>query len=424
LKKRLTTVVIQALRPRAIAYYVADDQQVGLRVRVAPSGGMTWNLAYRIKGQPSAKGVSLGTCDPKGQNGMGIAEARERAAEVIKAARQGHDLLAEESDARQAATERLTVGELIDRYCRNITSPNRKGGALRTAREIANRLKRTLAKKLTVPADQLRRGDVSDLLDPVADGRPREAEKRRQVIGSMYRWGIAKGYVATDPTEGTESYGRGDPRDRVLAPDEIKAFWDWLDAGAQNMPPDVIAVLKVQLCLGARVGEVAGMDAAEVERDGERLLWTLPAARSKNKNDRTTPLVGTAREIVDVALERRPHGSLFRAARVDRPLQAYDVGLALQHRKLPCAPFTTHDLRRTAVSAMDEMGIALDTIAAVIGHQRGTRDTRTLVRHYSRPRLDERVEAALTAWNARLREIVDGRAGSANVVPIRREVPR
>jgi hypothetical protein len=59
---------------------------------------------------------------------------------------------------------------------------------------------------------------------------------------------------------------------------------------------------------------------------------------------------------------------------------------------------------------MDEIGIALDTIAAVVGHQRGSRDTRTLIRHYSRARLDVRVEAALTAWEARLRDIVEGRS--------------
>ncbi len=84
----------------------------------------------------------------------------------------------------------------------------------------------------------------------------------------------------------------------------------------------------------------------------------------------------------------------------------------MRSRTVSChAPhFTTHDLRRTVVSGMDELGIALDTIAAVVGHQRGTRDTRTLIRHYSRPRLDERVEASLTAWDARLRDIIEGRA--------------
>ncbi len=200
MKKRLTAVVLSALRPKASAYYVSDEQQNGLRVRVAPSGALTWNVAYRIKSEPKTRSVSLGPCDPSAQNGLGLAEARDRASEIIKAARQGRNLLEEEKEARQTKQERLTVRELVERYVKNIKSPHRKGGALRTAGDIERRLKRALHANLDRAADGLRRGDISALLDPVADGRSREAEKRRQAIGAMYRWGIAKGYVTIDPT--------------------------------------------------------------------------------------------------------------------------------------------------------------------------------------------------------------------------------
>ncbi|MCV0395922.1 MAG: tyrosine-type recombinase/integrase [Rhizobiaceae bacterium] len=410
LKKRLTAVVLGALRPKATAYYVSDEQQVGLRVRVAPSGALTWNVAYREKGASATKSVSLGACDPNGREGLGLAEARERAAEILKAARQGRDLLKEEREARQAQQSRLTVSDLIDRYAKSIKSPNRKGGALRTADDLERRLRRALDQRLDDAADSLRRSDISDLLDVVAEEHPREAEKRRQAIGAMYRWGVAKGYVSSDPTAGSEGYGRGTPRDRVLPPDELKAVWQWLNEGAGDMPADCITALRLQICTGARIGEVAGIEASELQRDGDELIWTLPANRSKNKSERVTPLVGTAREIVEQTLERRKRGALFRTALTDRALTASDVGQALKKRKLPCPRFGSHDLRRTVVSAMDEMGIALDTIAAVVGHQRGSRDTRTLVRHYSRPKLDERVKTALAAWDARLRDIVEGRA--------------
>jgi len=400
--------VLSALRPRGTAYYVSDDQQVGLRVRVASSGFMTWNVAYRIKGS-STKSVSLGPCDPNGRNGLGLADARDRAAAIVKAARQGRDLLLDEIEARKASDNRVTVEKLIERYTKAIDSPNRKGGPLRTANEIERRLMRALGSKLLAAADDLSRADISSLLDPVADEHPREAEKRRQVVGAMYRWAIAKGYATTDPTAGTEGYGRGNPRDRVLRPDEIRTFWSWLNAGAESMPPDCIAALRLQLCVGARIGEVAGLAASELSYEGDKLIWTLPVARSKNKQERVTPLVGKARELIESALSIQKRGPLFRAALSDRALTSADIGHALKHRALPCPSFNTHDLRRTVVSAMDELGIALDTIAAVVGHQRGSRDTRTLVRHYSRPKLDDRVEAALTAWNSRLLQIVEGR---------------
>ncbi|MET0597484.1 MAG: Arm DNA-binding domain-containing protein, partial [Mesorhizobium sp.] len=195
MKKRLSSVVLSALRPREVPYYVADEQQVGLRVRVAVNGTLTWNLAYRIRGEPKTKSLSLGPCDPSARDGLGLGEARERAAEILKAARQGRNLRAEEDKARRAVKDRLTVRELVNRYANNIKSPHRKGGALRTAADIERRLNRALSQKLDAAADGLTRADISELLEDVADGRAREAEKRRQVIGAMYRWGVAKGYV-------------------------------------------------------------------------------------------------------------------------------------------------------------------------------------------------------------------------------------
>ena len=407
MNKRLTATVLAALRPKATAYYVSDDQQVGLRVRIASSGSLTWNVAFRIKGG-STKSVSLGPCDPSGRKGLGLSEARERASEILKAARQGRDLVTEEREARNAQEDLLSVGGLIERYAKSIKSPNRKGGALRTADDIERRLSRSLSAELTTHADSLTRADISDLLDRVAEKHPREAEKRRQSIGAMYRWGIAKGYVSIDPTAGSEGYGRGGPRDRVLSAEEILVFWRWLDSGAQQMTPDCIAALRLQLCTGARIGEVAGMEVSELHQEDGTLVWTLPAARSKNKNQRVTPLVGKARAIVEAAAGQRKRGALFKTAQSDRALTSTDIGQALKKRMLPCPHFSSHDLRRTVVSMMDELGIALDTIAAVVGHQRGSRDTRTLVRHYGRARLDERVEAALSTWDKRLEEIISG----------------
>jgi integrase len=408
MSKRLTAASMAALRPQATAYYVSDLQQVGLRVRIAPSGAMSWNMAYRIKGK-ATKSVSLGSCDPTGRSGLSIAEARERAASIVKAARLGRDLLSEEADERVAQDSSMSVQQLIEGYAKSIASPNRKGGALRTAADIERRLIRALSPKLGMVADQLSRGEISRLLDPLAEQHSREAEKRRQVIGAMYRWGIAKGFVAVDPTAGSEGYGRGEPRDRVLAANEIKAFWDWLADGAANMPPDCIAALRLQLCTGARIGEIAGMDVAELQFEENKLIWVLPKSRSKNKQERVTPLVGMGRDIVEQAFQTRKSGPLFRTAISDRVLSSTDVGQALKKRKLPCAHFSTHDLRRTVVSAMDELGIPLDTIAAVVGHQRGSRDTRTLVRHYSRPQLNDRIENALSSWDKHLRKVIASR---------------
>jgi integrase len=406
MRKQLTGLVLGALHPQTKTYYVSDSGQKGLRVRVATTGAKTWCLTYRIKGVTGVQGHSLGPIDPDGKKGLSLAEARDRAADIMKAARLGRDLIEEEKEEKRKSQQRLKVSTLIERYAKDVRKPTRKGGALRSADEIERRLKRALDAKKDCAAEALQRADISDLLDPVSEKYPREAEKRRQVIRAMYRWGISKGYVATNPVEGTASYGDGEPRERRLEPNEIKLVWDWFETGADDMPPDCVEALKLQICLGSRASEVGGMRASELHWEDEWLFWTLPGSRSKNKKARVTPLVGLARAIVEAALRRHKSGPLFRTLLTDRALASDDIGSALGNRTLPCAHFTSHDLRRTMVSEMDEMGISLDTIAAAIGHQRGTKQTRTLIKHYSRAILDERVEAALMAWDRRLRDIL------------------
>ena len=86
---------------------------------------------------------------------------------------------------------------------------------------------------------------------------------------------------------------------------------------------------------------------------------------------------------------------------------------------LPIAKFTTHDLRRTFATMLAEMGIALDLVAAIVGHESGGKDTRTLVRHYVHTDMLERKAHALKAWDDRLKGIVIGE-GAAKVVRLPR----
>jgi len=66
-----------------------------------------------------------------------------------------------------------------------------------------------------------------------------------------------------------------------------------------------------------------------------------------------------------------------------------------------------------------EMGIALELVAAVIGHDAGGRETRTLVRHYVRTDLIDRKVHVLRTWDERLRKIVGG-GETGNIVRLQK----
>ena len=171
----LTHRSIEAFRPAEAPDRISDQRCIGLAVRVAPSGVKTWDLAYRIRGSGKVRRMSLGRVAD-----VSLEKARERANELTSAARARRDLIAEEEESRAAAASRLTIEKLIELYVRR-----RVAGRLRTAKEIESRLKRALSPILQRYADDIRRRDVRELLDAVADqGIEREAEKRRQTVGA------------------------------------------------------------------------------------------------------------------------------------------------------------------------------------------------------------------------------------------------
>jgi integrase len=394
----LTAKGIEALKPDPNgAYRVPDLRCQGLALRVAIDGGKTWDLSFRIKGA-GVKRISLGRYDD-----IGPEAARKRANEITSAARQGRDLIAEEEQARNARDQSYTVEQLVSEYMRRRV----RGGQLRTANEIERILRRGLAPLMTRKAADIKRRDLRRLLDDVADqGREREAGKRRQVVNAMFKWGVTQDILEANPCDGLSSYGHGKPRDRVLSDDEIQSLWRWLD-DSQNIDMAVRDILKLQLCLGARVGEICGMAASEFTTDAKgRLLWTLPAERSKNKRSRATPILGLAKEIINL----RSGEEIMFAAPSGKPFYPDLVGhrLSQRHGKFPIAAFTSHDLRRTAATAMVRLGFSLELTSTVVGHEAGSGESRTLVRHYFHDEFVDRKADALARWDRRLRQILAG----------------
>jgi len=158
------------------------------------------------------------------------------------------------------------------------------------------------------------------------------------------------------------------------------------------------------------------------EIDTSKWLWTLPAARSKNKKPRVTPLLGVARTIIEKRIKEAEDGILFPSER-GNVHTASTIGRTLNARRsrLPIKEIVrSHDLRRTAVSLMFERGIAKDTIGAIIGHgSDDDRGARTLLRHYKRTDQIVLKTRALEAYDAHLKAIISGQVPVDNVVPLR-----
>ena len=404
----LTARYIAGLKPDVEPYCVKDLRAVGLLLRVAPSGEKTWPLSYRISGLNKVVHTSLGRY---GDPGASLEEARARSNELTAAARQGIDLIANEAEASEARARAITLGALTDSYLKRHVV-----GRLRSSANVERILRRVLEPLALMPAAEVKRRDLLFLLEEIAArGHIRAAGHAKTLIGGLFKWALSQDVIENDPSRALPAYDQGTPRDRVLTPDEIHSFWFWLEA----LAPAVRDALRFQLSTGCRVGEVGGLVIAEI--DASKWLWTLPAASSKNKKPRVTPLIGVARTIVEERIENAVDDVLFPTENGDAHTAA-TIGAVLHARRsrLPIAVVRSHDLRRTAVSLMFDLGIAKDTIGAIVGHgSDDDRGARTLLRHYKKTDQIALKTRALEKYDAHLKAIISGQVPVGNVVSIR-----
>jgi integrase len=72
-----------------------------------------------------------------------------------------------------------------------------------------------------------------------------------------------------------------------------------------------------------------------------------------------------------------------------------------------------HDLRRSTASHLGDLGVAPHTIEHLLGHQYGSRVSRT----YNRSAYERDVKIALAQWADRLQTLVDG--SEQRIIPLR-----
>jgi integrase len=245
-------------------------------------------------------------------------------------------------------------------------------------------------------------------------------------LSALFGWLLRQRRVGANPCVNLDRPLAAD-RDRVLNADEIRWFWQacsTVDAphGGPTAPKPFEPCFRLLLLTGARLNEVAGMRRDELSAD--LATWTLPGSRTKNKRAHVVPLPPPARELIDAM--RGQHDLVFTTTghslpsdwvRAKRRLDATMLQLARNERgaHVSISPWRLHDLRRTAVTGMAELGIRPDVIELVVNHVSGHRGGIAGV--YNRSELMAERKNALERWSAHVEGLATGRAN--NVVDLR-----
>ncbi len=392
-----------------------DEDNPGLALRVSRTGRKAWSFVFTSPKDGKRARVSLGIYP-----GMTLAAARGRALEARQHLENSPPRDPREVWAAEAAGA-MTVRSLVESYMTKHVRPHR-----RSAEETGRRFGRNVLSVIgDLRAAELHRRDVNRVVDAVlARGAPVEANRTFEDMRAMLRWAVGRGDIDHSPMEGMSKPTKPSNRERVLTDAEIRTLWTGLPK-ALSRSPTCQRILRLCLVTAQRVGEVAGMSSAEVDRT--KRIWVIPARRSKNGHSHAVPLSDLAMSIIDEALaaagqgatylfpDAEGEGALSGAAVARTVLRAHEPSESHPQGRFGIAQWTAHDLRRTAVSQMAALGIAPIVLGHVINHRSVTKAGVTLA-VYSQYDYAREKREALELWADRLNAIV---LGSANVVSIR-----
>lgn len=407
-------------------YWDADALPGGwFGVRVSDSGRRVFTLGYRVNGR--SRRMTLGPWPT-----VSLADARDKARELLHAVVDGDDPQAEKVESRHAAT----LADLGDAF---LKSKEAQAWRASTRVEFERIVRKEIAPALGLlkPAE-VKRADVRAFVENIAERAPIMGNRCFEVLRRLYTWALSRDLVEVNPCMGMTRPTTEKARDRVLTADELRAVWQALDARLRTpgpgraealaddsiveAAPRVAAAFRLMLLTAQRRGEVLAMRWAdlshETDANGARAWWwTIPADATKSARSHRVPLNPQAVQVIEHLRARRtsdtwifpsPHQGKGPIANPGKAAERLKAVSAVPNLRL-------HDFRRTAASHMASLGTTRFVIARVLNH--AERDVTAV---YDRHSYDAEKRAALEAWGRRLAEIVANTPNRAPSVPERR----
>jgi integrase len=378
MKKLLSAVAV----PKLGTGEYWDPLIPGLALRVG-ARRRTWTLRHRVSGRHRRD--ILGYFPT-----LSLADARAAAGKLLERMEAGAAPLPPAVHPRAA----LTLGALIDRY---EALRQREGHRIKQLAPSMRALRAGLADYLNLPAAQFSKADLRAARDAIAErGSPIAANRLLGYLGPVFKWAAQEDLI---PTNFVRDLRRAPERkrDRVLTPKELAAIWHACDRMGDGAAKAYGRLVRFLLVTAQRKSEGASLKYGDIL--GGRWKQTT------NKVERPHSLMLPPLAMQQVG-RGDPNALVF--AGIKGEISGFSKFKGRLDEVAGVANWRLHDLRRSAATHMQELGIRNEIVQAVLNHA-----VPGVGGVYLRAELERDKAEALRVWAIELERIVGRRRAAS-----------
>ena len=322
-KRFLTAAFVKTVRHRGGFGPDKYGDQHGLLLRVQMTGGKQWIWRGTIHGKRADLGLG-------GWPYVSLNEARQKAFEYRKLAREGGDPRSLRSDQRVP-----TFADAAETVIKIHESGWKDGG--KSARQWSASLRDYAIPRLgKLRVSDISTADIMAVLLPIWNEKRETARRVRQRIGAIMKWAVAQGFRPDNPAG--DALGAALPTNgvrkqhhRALPHAEVAGAIATVRASRAHWA--TVAALEYLILTASRSGEVRKASWDEV--DLETATWTVPADRMKMQREHRVPLSVRAMQILAEACEWRDGSDLIFPSATGRPLSDNTLSKLLREQGIP-----------------------------------------------------------------------------------------
>ena len=376
-------MALSATRVRALKKPGRYSDGDGLHLFITKSGRKSWVQRITIAGR--RRDIGLGPFPS-----VSLAKARQKAYENRAIVAEGRDPLAEKN-APAMPTFREAAHVVHEANKPRWRNPSHIAGWIQT-------LERHAVPKLGRKSlDEIDQRDVLEVLTPIWTSRPETARRVRQRMRTIFRWGMAHGFMESNPA--------GEAIDGALPPmPKVKAHFRALPYQEVSSALETVeasqASIASKLCFrflvltAARSGEARGANWDEI--DLQDAVWRIPGGRMKGGAEHRVPLSRQAVEILGEATALREESGLVFSSPLKKGEPLSNMSLMKVLRSVGLAERTTvHGFRSSFKNwTLEQTDTPWAVSEAALAHILGNSTEQA----YARSDLFERRRTLMQQW--------------------------